>query len=151
MKKILLSCFVVLTFLFYILHKKTEDSEINVVPPSSLKNTETSLQNQVIATAPPVQSGTYKDGVYKGSVADAYYGFIQVQATITGGKITDVQFLKYPNDRSTSIMINKQAIPYLRQEAIKSQSAKVDIVTGATQSSIAFRQSLASALAKASQ
>ncbi len=97
----------------------------------------------------PKPKGQYKDGVYTGSVQDAYYGNVQVQATVSGGKITGVQFLQYPNDRSTSIYINSQAMPYLQQEAIAAQSANIDIVSGATDTSQAFVQSLASALAQA--
>lgn len=98
---------------------------------------------------PKASSGRYTDGTYTGAVANAYYGYVQVQATISGGRIANVQFLRYPNDRSTSRMINSQAMPYLSQEAISAQSANVDIVSGATDTSQAFRQSLASALAQA--
>ncbi len=94
-------------------------------------------------------SGTYKDGTYTGSAADAYYGNIQVQVTIGGGKISDVQFLQSPNDNGTSRFINSQAMPLLRQEAIAAQSAQVDVVSGASDSSQAFQQSLASALQQA--
>lgn len=100
-------------------------------------------------TPPPKPKGLYADGSYTGSVADAYYGNIQVQAIISGGKITDVIFLQYPSDRSTSRYINGQAMPYLKQEAIAAQSASVDVVSGATDSSLAFQQSLGSALAQA--
>lgn len=92
---------------------------------------------------------SYKNGSYTGSVADAYYGNIQVQATILGGKLTAVNFLQYPSDRSTSKSINTQAMPYLQQEAIAAQSAKVSVISGATDSSQAFVQSLSSALAQA--
>lgn len=93
--------------------------------------------------------GRYKDGVYTGSVADAFYGNVQVQVTVSGGKITDVVFLQYPNDRSTSVEINQQAMPYLKQEAIQVQNSQVDTVSGASQTSRAFRESLASALSQA--
>lgn len=96
-----------------------------------------------------IPTGQYKDGIYTGISADAYYGKIQVRITISGGKITDVVFLDYPQDRGTSREINGQAMPFLKQEAIAAQSANVDIVSGATDSSLAFRQSLASALAQA--
>jgi uncharacterized protein with FMN-binding domain len=46
-------------------------------------------------------------------------------------------------------MINKEAMPYLKQEAIAAQSTNVDIVSGATDSSMAFQESLGSALALA--
>jgi uncharacterized protein with FMN-binding domain len=98
---------------------------------------------------PAPATGQYADGTYTGSAADAYYGTIQVRAVVLGGKIADVQFLQYPNDRRTSIDINSQAMPLLKNEAIKAQSAQVDIVSGATDSSQAFRESLSSALTKA--
>lgn len=99
--------------------------------------------------APKKPAGMYADGSYTGNAADAYYGLIQVKAIIRNGKITDVQFLQYPNDRDTSRYINGQAMPLLTQEAIQSQNANVDGVSGATDTSQAFEQSLASALALA--
>jgi uncharacterized protein with FMN-binding domain len=93
--------------------------------------------------------GQYKNGTYTGTVADAYYGNIQVEAVISGGKLTNVVFLQYPNDRSTSRAINTQAMPQLKAEAIQNQSAKVDGVSGASDTDAAFEQSLASALAQA--
>lgn len=103
------------------------------------------------APAPtPVQNaGLYKDGSYAGSVADAYYGNLQVEAIVQGGKLSGVQILQYPNDRGNSIRINNAALPQLVQEAIQAQSANVNTVSGATESSGAFMQSLASALAQA--
>ena len=41
-----------------------------------------------------VTAGPYKDGTYTGSIADAFYGNMQVQAVIAGGKLTDVILLK---------------------------------------------------------
>jgi uncharacterized protein with FMN-binding domain len=96
--------------------------------------------------APQVALGAFKDGAYTGAEVDAYYGLVQVKAVVQGGKITDVEFLEYPNDRRTSIRINRVAIPYLTQEAIQAQSAEVDIISGATLTSEAFAQSLQSAL-----
>lgn len=100
--------------------------------------------------APPVNQRKYKNGNYIGSTADAFYGLVQVEAIIKNGQIADVQFLQYPNDRQHSVLINSQAMPYLKQEAISAQSANVDIVSGATATSQAFIQSLASALSQAS-
>jgi uncharacterized protein with FMN-binding domain len=97
----------------------------------------------------PAPTGQYKDGKYTGSVADAYYGNLQVQAVITGGKLANVIFLDYPQDRSYSVDVNTQAMPLLTQEALVAQSANVNVVSGATQSSMAFVQSLGAALAQA--
>ncbi len=101
------------------------------------------MQNRVMGGG---MMRVYKDGSYTGTAADAYYGLVQVKAVITNGSITDVQFLQYPNDRGTSIEINSQAMPLLTQEAIQVQSANVSGVSGATETTLAFRQSLASAL-----
>ncbi|RUX92681.1 FMN-binding protein [Mesorhizobium sp. M7D.F.Ca.US.004.01.2.1] len=92
----------------------------------------------------------YADGVYTGPPADAYYGIIQIQALVQGGQLTALKVLKYPSDRRTSININRQALPMLRDEAITAQSANVDIISGATLTSRAFIQSLRGALKKAS-
>jgi len=97
----------------------------------------------------PKPVGEYADGTYTGSPADAYYGTVKVQAVIQGGKLTAVNFLSYPNDRNTSRYINSQAMPQLKTEAIQAQSANVDGVSGATDTSQAFIQSLGSALAQA--
>ncbi len=102
-------------------------------------------------TPPPVTKprGQYTDGTYIGSQADAYYGIVQIQASIQSGKIISVEFLQYPNDRRTSQRINGEAMPILKSEAIRAQSANVDIVSGATDTSMAFQQSLADALIQA--
>ena len=38
--------------------------------------------------SPTVTAQTYKDGTFTGNAADAYYGIVQVQAIISGGKGT---------------------------------------------------------------
>lgn len=109
--------------------------------------------NQPPPTNPPpptaTPSGMYRDGEYTGPVIDAYYGLVQVKAVVQGGKITSVQFLQYPNDRRTSQRINSIAMPYLQQEAVQSQSAYVNLISGATLTSEGFVQSLQYALKKA--
>ncbi len=155
MKKAVLTGFVVLSFIVYSLHQRS-DGSANVIKPSvvtpaaapaaSSSGTDNSSGS---ASTAPTPAATYKDGQYTGTAADAYYGFIQVLAVISGGKLTDVQFLQYPNDRSNSVAINSQAMPYLKQEALQAQSANVNIVSGATDTSQAFIQSLSSALDKA--
>lgn len=103
----------------------------------------------VPATATPKPQGQYVDGVYTGPTVDAFYGLVQVQATVQNGQLTDVQFLQYPSDRRTSQQINRFAMPYLKQEAIQAQSAYINIISGATLTSEAFAQSLYSALNQA--
>lgn len=159
MKKILLSLGVIVAFLGYSIHERNESANVHLSVPSnpsvSSTPTESSTPSsaagstpQTTATAAPT-AGKYKDGTFVGDPADAYYGNIQVQAVIQNGKITDVQFLQSPGDRGESIRINSEAMPLLKQEAIQIQGAQVDVVSGATDSSQAFVQSMQSALNKA--
>lgn len=157
MKKFLLSTSVLVVFVLYAIHLHSPSEEgnrpiaVNTPGPSSAPPESSSAPSVGSATPPPsaTTQAKYKDGTYVGDVADAFYGNIQVQVTIAGGQITDVQFLQYPNDRSTSIEINTQAMPLLKQEAIQAQSANVSGVSGASATSGAFIQSLQSALNKA--
>lgn len=151
-KKIVLPGFVIIAFLLYSVAMRHDDASPIVskaTTPVSTAGSITTTQNNTSTGNTQQSTGTYKDGTYTGSVADAYYGNIQVSATIQKGKITDVEFIQYPNDRPNSVQINTQAMPLLKQEAIQAQSAQVDGVTGATDTSQAFVQSLTAALSKA--
>lgn len=92
----------------------------------------------------------YADGVYTGPAADAYYGIVRIQALVQDGRLAALKVLQYPSDRRTSIRINRQALPMLRDEAISAHDANVDIISGATLTSRAFIRSLGGALKKAS-
>lgn len=165
MKRFVLSGIVIAFFVvFSLYYRYIGPSTTPIIPPSPIPTSEplttsgpvatstplqpTALPTAIPPTVPPTSSG-YKNGSFTGDVADAFYGNIQVRIAMQDGKITDVQFLQYPNDRDNSIQINEYAMPILKSEAIQAQSANVDIVSGATDSSQAFIQSLQSALNKA--
>lgn len=142
MKKIGLSIFTVLAFAFYVVYHRMG---WNSVPVSTVEPTDTSTS----AVVPTLGNTRYKDGEYRGVSADAFYGRVEVVAVIENGMITDVRFLDYPQEQATSVQVSGAAVKVLRVEAIKAQSAEVDTVSGATQTSKAFRESLGSALAQA--
>ena len=96
-----------------------------------------------------VKTIQYTDGVYVGPTTDAYYGPMQVQVTVKGGRIVALDALQYPSHRSTSRSINAQALPILEQELIAAQSTRVYAVSGATLTSRAYLQSVAAALRQA--
>lgn len=127
-------------------------TESNPAPVSSVPNNTSNTQPPAPVPVPvpkPKPTGMYSDGTYTGAQADAYYGTVQVRATIQSGRITGVDFLQYPSDRRTSQNISNYAMPILKSEAIQAQGANVDIVSGATDTSNAFQQSLGDALAQA--
>jgi uncharacterized protein with FMN-binding domain len=143
---------------FYYKMSGTSAAPTAVTPSGSSVGSETTnpTATSTGSTPPPTTTPTptpaatgYKDGSYTGTVADALYGKVQVKATISNGKITDVAFLQYPTDGGHTLEVSKQSMPILTQEAIKIQGANVDIVSGATQTSQAFQQSLGSALVQA--
>jgi uncharacterized protein with FMN-binding domain len=98
-----------------------------------------------------IASAALTDGSFVGGTYDAYYGNVQVQATIQGGQIVSVKALKFPNHSGTSRSINRQALPFLMQEVAAKQSARIDIISGATLTSRAYIKSLRDALKKAGQ
>jgi uncharacterized protein with FMN-binding domain len=55
----------------------------------------------------------------------------------------------YPNHTDRSLVINERAIPILRSETLQAQSAGIDFVSGATDTSDAYTQSLQAAILKA--
>lgn len=80
-----------------------------------------------------------------GSEVDTEFGPYRVQVTFTGSTITDVQMVETPSDRRSQ-RIAESAAPTLRQEALTSQSARIDTVSGATATSEAYAQSLQAAI-----
>ena len=64
-------------------------------------------------------------------------------------KITRVGVPVYPDHTDRSVFINERALPTLIQETIAAQSTGIDLVSGATDTSYAFRQSLQSAILEA--
>ena len=102
------------------------------------------------AGAPALAEPRYRDGDYSGQVFDTGWGEVQMKAIIRGGALVDVQYLQFPYHRLRSMQISNEALPQLKAEAIKKQSAAVDMISGATATVEGFRASLASALAQAS-
>ncbi|HUD07215.1 MAG TPA: FMN-binding protein [Candidatus Saccharimonadales bacterium] len=157
MRKYVLGIVIAVIFLAYSTVLRHQHSRPVIAPTSLSQNNSTSSNssnsssNPTTTTTNPTPSSQYKDGTYSGSVANAYYGNVQVQAIIQNGKITTVNFLQSPNENPNSIYVNQQADPYLKQEAIQSQSSNVSLITGATFTSQAFTQSLANALSQATK
>ncbi|WP_144781897.1 FMN-binding protein [Microbacterium sp. BH-3-3-3] len=89
------------------------------------------------------------DGTYTGQAANTRFGPVQVQITVSGGAITDVQVPQYPSESGRDQQINSRALPVLVKETVQAQSAQVDMVSGATYTSTGYRTSLQSALDQA--
>lgn len=109
-------------------------------------------QSPAVKGAIPMVYASYSklaDGNYVGNTVYAYYGYVKVEAIVQNGNLADVRVLEHPNDNGTSRYINSVALPYLVQEAVQSQNAQINLISGATFTSMAFVKSLGTALAKA--
>ena len=102
-----------------------------------------------VAAATTTVVTSLKNGTFTGKREYAYYGYIKLQAIVKNGQLSDVKILEYPSDNGRSRYINSIAIPYLIQEATDSQTYKVDLISGATFTSVAFVNSLKEALKQA--
>lgn len=123
---------------------------------ASSKTTSTTTQNQNTqeVTASPTPAATTKQssgitGTFKGDTSQTRWGPVQVEITLTNGKITDVTTLQYPNGDRKSMNISNRVIPWLQEETLQVQSANISGISGATYTSTGFQSSLASALQKA--
>lgn len=122
--------------------------------PTATTPTATTPRATASAAAPTpsatASSGTgLADGTYTGAAADTRYGAVQVQITVAGGVITDVQTPQYPNSNGRDRQINQNALPRLISETMAAQSAAIDMVSGATYTSDGYIASLQSAIDQA--
>jgi uncharacterized protein with FMN-binding domain len=102
------------------------------------------------STAPAnSSSASFKDGAYTGDSEGTAYGTVQIAVVISGGKITDVKFLQMPNDLGHTQEVTAAAEPLLKEITLQKQSSHIDFVTGATQTSEGYQQSLQAALNQA--
>lgn len=95
--------------------------------------------------AAPVSKGV--SGTFTGSAINVNYGIVQVQITVSNGKITDAQAIQAPSGRSGQF--STYALPILRQETLTAQSSQIQGVSGASYTSYGWYTSLVAALAKA--
>jgi uncharacterized protein with FMN-binding domain len=123
----------------------------------------TPLANTVAAAAAPTTKVTTVKKTVTGSEAQVdRWGYLKVTlvvqktTTVTGTKkkvtrkIIGVSVPEYPNHTNRSVYINQQAIPYLVQEVLHAQlNPNIQLISGATDTSYAFVQSLQAAILKA--
>ncbi len=94
------------------------------------------------------QSGSGSTTITGPSV-QTQWGPVQVEITVADGQITDVSVPVYPYDNPRDVEINDYALPILVQETLDQQSADIDMISGATVTSVGYVQSLQAALDEA--
>lgn len=104
------------------------------------------------AARPPASTPAATPGapsVVTGQVVRTPYGPVQVEITLVGSAISDIEALQLPSDRSYSRRISEVVEPMLRQEALQAQGSRIHLVSGATYTSTGYAMSLQSALDQA--
>ena len=86
---------------------------------------------------------------YAGDAVSTRFGNVQVQITVASGTITAAQVLQVPWNDNRDQEINSYAVPVLNGEVVQTQSANIDMVSGATYTSDGYIQSLQSAIDQA--
>lgn len=74
------------------------------------------------------------------------FSLVQVQVTLTDGRLTGVQTVALTGDGPHTQALNARAEPILRREALRAHSAHIDAVSGATYTSRVWIQSLRAAI-----
>ena len=97
---------------------------------------------------PKAGTGSTTAKTVTGEAWPTIYGPVQVQVTVSGGKVTAVTATEYPEETPRDYQINSYAIPQLNSEATAAGSASIDSVSGATYTSQGYVGSLQSALDK---
>jgi uncharacterized protein with FMN-binding domain len=123
-------------------------------PTAPVKPT-TKPKARATSTASPKAKATMAAGgmtatrTVTGAVETTMYGPMQVKVTLEGQKITNVAVVQETNDGQESQQIDSFSIPKLTAETLAAQSARIDTVSGATQTSTGYIGSLQSALDQA--
>jgi uncharacterized protein with FMN-binding domain len=121
-------------------------------PPAAIGTPDTGSSTDPVPSASASPSGTPAAGSTRtvtGAAADTRWGPVQVQITVTGGTVTAVSAVEYPQNNPRDVQINAFAIPQLNQEATTAKSTQIDMVSGATVTSEGYIESLQSALDQA--
>jgi uncharacterized protein with FMN-binding domain len=98
-----------------------------------------------VASGLPSKSHTF---VYSGPRVGMRWGPVKATIKVEQHRIVDVA-VDVSGDAVRSHFIERRAVPMLKQETLQAQSVYIDVVSGATQTSQAYIQSLSVALQKA--
>lgn len=90
-----------------------------------------------------------KDGTYTGAIDNNQFGNTEVSITVSDGAIINIELLQLPDSDSRSRQISQYATDILIDNTLSKQSADLDIVSGATYTSVSYINSLQSAIDQA--
>ena len=124
----------------------TKNGGATKTPASTNSAASNSATPTAAATTAPATTAAI-NGTFTGPSVNVNYGNVQVKITVVNGRITDAVAVKAPtgkNDRYTNM-----AVPTLKAQTLKAQSANIQGVSGASYTSYGWFTSLQGAIALA--
>ena len=124
----------------------TKNAGATKTPASGNSAASNSATPTTAATTAPATTAAI-NGTFTGPSVNVNYGNVQVKITVVNGRITDAVAVKAPtgkNDRYTNM-----AVPTLKAQTLKAQSANIQGVSGASYTSYGWFTSLQGAIALA--
>ena len=140
-------------YLVFFKNTKQESSTASISTSSesssASSSSSTSSSSNTSTSSSSASSSSMADGTYTGASTETEWGPVQVQITVSSGKITNIDVLSYPDSEQKSVRINEQALPTYKQEALEAQSSNIDQISGATETYKGFTGSLQDAITQA--
>ena len=124
----------------------TKKASATKTPATGNSTASNSATPTAAATTAPATTAAI-NGTFTGPSVNVNYGNVQVKITVVNGRITDAVAVKAPtgkNDRYTNM-----AVPTLKAQTLKAQSANIQGVSGASYTSYGWFTSLQGAIALA--
>jgi uncharacterized protein with FMN-binding domain len=117
-------------------------------PPARL-NPESALRSPAPARTSQPRRHPPGSRTAEGRLFTTPYTRIQVEATLYRGRLIDVRTTLLGGTDTHTNALNARAEPVLRREALRAGNAEIDVVTGATTTSLSWIESLQSAIERA--
>jgi uncharacterized protein with FMN-binding domain len=146
MRRVAVTVIATVVGLILLLQFKTQAGQAHIGGPAALAPSVPGSTGSPAPTpaGPRKPKVTTKSAV--GQTVQTPYGPVQVKITERAGRLTSINAIQLPFDNARSVAIANQAVPILRAEALRIDSARIHIVSGATYTSDGYAQSLQSAL-----
>ena len=98
-----------------------------------------------VAPTTPSRAPVYRSGTAT-MVAHTDFGDVRVRVTVAHGRITSATAVEIPHGNPMDVELSQPAVRQLEQDVLRTQSADVDMVSGATYTSTGYLKSLQAAL-----
>lgn len=119
-----------------------------IAPTPTVTPTKSATPTPTMTTTPtPTPTIKSINGTFTGPSVNVNYGNVQVEITVSNGKITDARALQSPSGRSDRY--SQFALPLLKQQTLAAQSTNIQGASGASYTTYGWRKSLQGAMAKA--